>query len=116
MIEFRLTDDPKDTPVKFYTLKELGDLCEPKKTSFALKKLIYSGKIPDSNFRAPSRELKRGESQGQILAGARLYSAEIIVPKLIPLFNKISQGKAISFEVQNEICLAFEHEKQHFNT
>lgn len=97
-------------PIEFLTMGEVAKLC--KKSRDALKKLTDRGILPDANFRTPNILVKSGERQGQFIEGYRLYSKDILVPKLVPYIKKnIKKGVLITREQRLELIEMFNEER-----
>ena len=97
-------------PVEFLTMGEVAKLC--KKSRDALKKLTDRGILPDANFRTPNILVKSGGRQGQFIEGYRLYSKDILVPKLVPYIKKnIKKGVLITREQRLELIEMFKEER-----
>lgn len=97
-------------PIEFLSLGELAEICG--KSKEALKKLIFRGILPDANFRTPRIKSKTGD----MIEGYRLYSKDILVPKLSEYIKKnIHRGKLITIEQRSELINLFEEEREYFN-
>lgn len=105
-MSYILTLPNKDEPVEFLTIGEVAKLCN--KSTDALKKLTQRGILPDANFRTPPIINKNGvETEGY-----RLYSKEVLVPRLVEfLKTKVSQGVTITHEQQRELYKMFSEER-----
>lgn len=100
----------KDKPaIEFISLGELADMCDKSKDAF--KKLIMRGVLPDANFRTP----KTFDKNGNEVEGHRLYSKDVLVPKLVPYIRKnITQGKLVNIQQKSELITLFEEEREYF--
>lgn len=95
--------------IEFLSLGELAEICG--KSKEALKKLILRGILPDANYRSPKIKAKDGSD----IEGYRLYSKDILVPKLSEYIKKnIHRGKLITIEQRSELIILFEEEREYF--
>ena len=106
--KLRLPNHPE--PTEFLSLGELADFCGRSKDTF--KKMIHSGQMPEANFRTQSTTVKKGEKAGDTIRGHRLYSKNIIAPRLKKLFATISQGKKMTDEQKMELLRSFDYERR----
>tara|TARA_Y100000034_G_scaffold29728_1_gene36173 strand:+ start:49882 stop:50223 length:342 start_codon:yes stop_codon:yes gene_type:complete len=103
----------REEPVEFLTLKELATECG--RSREGLKKMIKRGILPEANFRTPSRVISRGENEGERMLGYRLYSSEVLVPRLANFIkNEIKQGVRITSEQKCELLMMFNEELDYF--
>ena len=96
--------------IEFLSLGELAEICG--KSKEALKKLILRGILPDANYRTP----KIASKNGAMIEGYRLYSKDILVPKLSAYIRaNIHRGKLITIEQRSTLINLFEEEREYFN-
>jgi len=97
-------------PIEFLSLGELAELCG--KSKEALKKLIIRGILPDANYRTP----KVKSRDGSMIEGYRLYSKNVLAPKLSKYIREnIHRGKLVTIEQRSALIILFEEEREHFS-
>lgn len=111
----RVKPDQSAPPIEFLTIGELAGLCG--KSKDALKKLTDRGILPDANFRTPRIEIKRGEGLGKTREGYRLYSKDVLIPKLVPYIKKnFKRGILITRDQRLELLNMFREEREQLIT
>lgn len=105
-------DKPK---VAFFTMCELAKYCGREDSTF--RKYVQRGILPDANFRKPDTSYyQKNAVTKTVVPGARLYTAEVLAPKLRAIFKKIKRGRSITIEQKREIIKAFNDELRFFET
>lgn len=97
--------------VRFATIGELAWACG-KRSKHTFYKLIESGVLPEANYRLPRQPNKHGQKSGEVMAGTRLYSVDVLMPKLVSIFATIRQGVQITHDQRNALQLAFAAERE----
>ncbi len=70
--------------------------------------------MPDANYRTQTKAVNRGERVGDTVQGARLYSKDFIVPKLVEIFKGIRQGSQITQDQKVAFTVAFFQESDYY--
>lgn len=110
MYLLKVSSESNSKPVEFLTMGEVAKLCN--KSRDALRKLTERGILPDANFRSPDILIKNGENKGETIEGYRLYSKDILVPKLVPYIKEnIKKGVLITREQRLELIEMFNEER-----
>lgn len=94
--------------VEFMTISELAKFCG-KRSGPSFRKYTALGILPEANFRTAPNKI--GERE---VAGERLYSKDILAPRLQKIFKGVKQGIKITPEQQHEINQAFAYERDYF--
>ena len=114
MYKLKISGKEEKPRVEFLTIGELSELCG--RTTYALRKLVQKGILPDANFRLPEGTNKYNIAVGKEPGGIRLYSKEILVPRIVKVFKGIKRGKAITIDQKKELLQAFMYEKFYFES
>jgi len=101
-------------PVSFYSVSEMAKKCRRSKHLFY--KMITNGHMPDANFRKPAKVITCGERKGEEIAGERLYSVDILAPKLIEIFKSksIKRGKPLPITIKQQLFDAYAYERSYY--